>query len=174
MLNQKTINLIRRQYYEDKKAVERIATTIGCCVNTIYKYLKQSIFKANPVSEETVYGYFLSFKDLDYSEPRNRERLIDMFVRKVVFFDDKNPEIIYNGFDDNAEIKENVESETEFGFDAVGAPGGIRTPNLPVRSRMLYPVELRVLDSDRYDIIFRSSAAATAQLAVGPRLCLRV
>ena len=25
-----------------------------------------------------------------------------------------------------------------------GAPGGIRTPNLPVRSRMLYPVELRV------------------------------
>ena len=84
-----------------------------------------SIFKANPVSEETVYGYFLSFKDLDYSEPRNRERLIDMFVRKVIFVDGKDPEIIYNGFDDNAEIKENAEAETEFGFDALGGVGGI-------------------------------------------------
>ena len=91
--------------------------------------LVQSIFKANPIDEETVYKYFLSFKDLDYSEPRNRERLIEMFVRKVVLFDDKDePEIIYNGFDDNAEIKESVESETEFGFNALGGELGIRTP----------------------------------------------
>ena len=83
--------------------------------------LVQSIFKASPVNEETVYNYFLSFKDLDYSKPVNRERLIEMFVRKVVLFDNNNePMIYYNGFDDNAEIKENADSETEFGFDALG------------------------------------------------------
>ena len=91
--------------------------------------LVQSIFKANPIDEETVYKYFLSFGDLDYSEPRNRERLIEMFVRKVVLFDDKDePVIYYNGFDDNAEIKECVDSETEFGFNALGGGRGIRTP----------------------------------------------
>ena len=91
--------------------------------------LVQSIFKANPVDEETVYKFFLSFKDLDYTEPRNREKLIEMFVRKVVLFDDKDePIIYYNGFDDNADIKENADSEVEFGFGALGGRRGIRTP----------------------------------------------
>ena len=40
MINQKTINLIRRQYFQEKMAVELIAARRGYCVNTIYKYLK--------------------------------------------------------------------------------------------------------------------------------------
>ncbi len=63
---------------------------------------------------------FLSFRDLDYTQPRNREKLIEMFVRKVVLFDDKDePTIYYNGFESNQGIKENAETETEFGFDAL-------------------------------------------------------
>ncbi|GHV02149.1 recombinase RecD [Clostridia bacterium] len=95
--------------------LEKAKETINC------EILVQSIFKASPVSEETVYNYFMSFKGLDYTQPRNRERLIAMFVRKVVVFDGKDePTIYYNTSDDNADVKENADSETEFGFGALG------------------------------------------------------
>jgi len=92
--------------------------------------LLKYIFKPAPVTEETVYNYFLSFKDLDYTVQKNRERLIEMFVRKVVLYDDKKePDIYYNISGDNDKtIKENAETEREFGFDALGGEEEIRTP----------------------------------------------
>ena len=36
--------------------------------------------------------------------------------------------------------------KAKFGFGFSGATGGIRTPDLSVRSRMLYPAELRLHD----------------------------
>jgi hypothetical protein len=96
--------------------------------------LLQYIFKAKPITEKTVYSYFLSFKDLDYTVQKNRERLIELFVRKVVLFDNDKPDgdkmdIYYNISGDveskspsrgGVRTKENAESETEFGFGALG------------------------------------------------------
>jgi len=87
--------------------------------------LLKHIFQAKPIDEDAVYKYFLSFADLDYSIQKNRERLIEMFVRKVVLCDTKDePDISYNIFSDNGDIKENADSETEFGVDALGGTGG--------------------------------------------------
>ena len=95
--------------------------------------LLKSIFNASPIEEKTVYGYFLSFKDLDYSVYKNRERLVEMFIRKVVIFDDGSKKIYYNCSDDKSgDIKENTVSETEFGYGASGTPGENRTHICPL------------------------------------------
>ena len=48
-----------------------------------------------PLSEELVYEYLKSFKDLDYSLENAKQRLIDMFVNRVVLYDD-HCEIYFN------------------------------------------------------------------------------
>ena len=86
-------------------------------------------------------------KEKDYSVYKNRERLIEMFVRKIVLFDDKPKKIYYNISDDpTANIKENAESEVPFGFGVFGVPEAIRTLDLRLRRPLLYPAELREHD----------------------------
>ncbi len=88
--------------------------------------LLQKIFEARSMTSELVYDYFCTFKDLDYSIQKNRERLIEMFIRKVIISDDKTePTIYYNISNNNSDIKENAETETGFGFNAVAGESGI-------------------------------------------------
>ena len=42
-----------------------------------------------PLDENLVYAYLCSFKDLDYSLNNAKQRLIDMFVNRVVLFDNE-------------------------------------------------------------------------------------
>ena len=52
-----------------------------------------------PLDENLVYVYLYSFKDLDYSLDNAKQRLIDMFVNRVVLFD-KECFIYFNASDD--------------------------------------------------------------------------
>ena len=52
-----------------------------------------------PLDENLVYAYLCSFKDLDYSLNNAKQRLIDMFVIRVVLFDD-HCKIYFNISDD--------------------------------------------------------------------------
>ncbi|MDR3263888.1 MAG: recombinase family protein [Clostridiales bacterium] len=113
--------------------------------------LIKTIYQAKPVSKETIYNYFCTFKDLDYSIQKNRERLTEMFVRKVVLFDDGTTKIYYNISDENdKKQKESADSETEFGFGAHGGGEGNRTPvqtrgsdTFYILSRFFYCVQTR-------------------------------
>jgi hypothetical protein len=87
--------------------------------------LLQTIFAAKPLEFDTVYSFFKSFKDLDYSVPENRSRLIKLFIRKIILSDDKPPKIYYNASFDQNDIKETTESETKFGFGGSGSPSRI-------------------------------------------------
>ena len=71
-----------------------------------------------PLDENLVYAYLCSFKDLDYSLNNAKQRLIDMFVNRVVLFDD-HCEIYFNISDDKGtqlKLSEqpDFEQETEF------------------------------------------------------------
>ncbi len=57
------------------------------------KNLQEKIFIAGSKNkphfdEKTIYSYLQSFKDLDYSIESAKQRLVDMFINKVVLFDD--------------------------------------------------------------------------------------
>ena len=98
--------------------------------------LIQAVFKASPIEYKAVYDYFLTFKVLDYSVYKNRERLIEMFVRKIVLFDDGKKKIYYNCSDDKSgEINDKSELEIGFGFEAFGTTKGNRTPVSGVRGQ---------------------------------------
>ena len=71
-----------------------------------------------PLDENLVYAYLCSFKDLDYSLNNAKQRLIDMFVNRVVLFD--NECFIYFNISDDkgTQLKlseqPDFEQETEF------------------------------------------------------------
>lgn len=62
----------------------------------IAQTLTQSI---QPFNEEQIYAYLLSFKDIDQNNIKAKQRLIDMFINKVVLFDD-HVDIYFNASDD--------------------------------------------------------------------------
>ena len=71
-----------------------------------------------PLDENFVYIYLCSFKDLDYSLNNAKQRLIDMFVNRVLLFDD-HCDIYFNISDDKGtqlKLREqpDFELETEF------------------------------------------------------------
>ena len=59
------------------------------------KIASRQVLTIKPLSEELVYEYLKSFKDLDYSLENAKQRLIDMFVNRVVLYDD-HCEIYFN------------------------------------------------------------------------------
>ena len=89
--------------------------------------LLELIFEPKPVAAPTVYDYFKGFADLDYTKQENRQKLLDLFVRKVIAYDDKEPTIYYNISGDNTDypIKENESELRGFGFKNLGGEGGI-------------------------------------------------
>ena len=106
--------------------------------------LVQSIYKAKPIDDKKVYDYFLTFKGLDYSVRKNRERLIDLFVRKVVVYNDGRKKITFNCLDGgDGDIKENSAKMAEFDYIACGTPKGNRTPVSAVRGRRLDRLTMR-------------------------------
>ena len=59
------------------------------------KIASRQMLTIKPLSEELLYEYLKSFKDLDYSLENAKQRLIDMFVNRVVLYDD-HCEIYFN------------------------------------------------------------------------------
>lgn len=59
------------------------------------KIASRQMLTIKPLSVELVYEYLKSFKDLDYSLENAKQRLIDMFVNRVVLYDD-HCEIYFN------------------------------------------------------------------------------
>ena len=59
------------------------------------KIASRQMLTIKPLNEELVYEYLKSFKDLDYSLENAKQRFIDMFVNRVVLYDD-HCEIYFN------------------------------------------------------------------------------
>ena len=82
------------------------------------KIISREMLTIKPLDENLVYAYLCSFKDLDYSLNNAKQRLIDMFVNRVVLFDDECF-IYFNISDDKGtqlKLSEqpDFEQETEF------------------------------------------------------------
>ena len=71
-----------------------------------------------PLDENLVYAYLCSFKDLDYSLNNAKQRLIDMFVNRVVLFDNECFIYFIISDDKGTQLKlseqPDFEQETEF------------------------------------------------------------
>ena len=52
------------------------------------KIIEREMLTIKPLDENLVYSYLCSFKDLDYSLNNAKQRLIDMFVNRVVLNDE--------------------------------------------------------------------------------------
>ncbi len=93
------------------------------------EWLVQYIFAPKRYEVPTVLEYFQGFAKLDYSIEENRAKLLNMFVRKVIAYDDKEPTIYYNtsGDFENNPIKENEPELIGFGFKNSGGGDRIRT-----------------------------------------------
>ena len=63
------------------------------------KIAQTSAQSIQPFNEEQIYAYLLSFKDIDQNNEKAKQRLIDMFINKVVLFDD-HVDIYFNTSDD--------------------------------------------------------------------------
>lgn len=81
-------------------------------------------------------AFLKGFAELDYSKEENRTRLLEMFVHKIYLYDDFAL-IAYKGTNNPAvKLKlehKKTERELLFEFGSIGAPVGIRTPNLLIR-----------------------------------------
>ena len=83
------------------------------------KMAEQSLKKIQPVSADTIYNYFLSFKDVDINDTRACKTMINMFVNKVILYDNGEIFIVYNTSEDdtghfkleNYEDYENLEKD---------------------------------------------------------------
>ena len=63
------------------------------------KIAQTSAQSIQPFNEEQIYAYLLSFKDIDQNNTKAKQKLIDMFINKVVLFDD-HVDIYFNTSDD--------------------------------------------------------------------------
>lgn len=63
------------------------------------KIAQTSAKSIQPFNEEQIYTYLLSFKDIDQNNTKAKQKLIDMFINKIVLFDD-HVEIYFNASDD--------------------------------------------------------------------------
>ena len=125
-----TVNLVFKSFfilYELSILITELKESIGIkfegMEHTKAKELKEKIINREmltikPLDENLVYAYLCSFKDLDYSLNNAKQRLIDMFVNRVVLFDD-HCDIYFNISDDKGtqlKLSEqpDFEQETEF------------------------------------------------------------
>ena len=82
------------------------------------KIINREMLTIKPLDENLVYAYLCSFKDLDYSLDNAKQRIIDLFVNRVVLFN-KECFIYFNASDDKGtqlKLSEqpDFEQETEF------------------------------------------------------------
>ena len=63
------------------------------------KIAQTSTQSIQPFNEEQIYAYLLSFKDIDQTNEKAKQTLIEMFIKKVVLFDDR-VDIYLNSSDD--------------------------------------------------------------------------
>lgn len=76
------------------------------------KIISREMLTIKPLDENLVYAYLCSFKDLDYSLNNAKQRLIDMFVNRVVLFDDEC--FIYLNISDNKGTQLKLSEQPDF------------------------------------------------------------
>lgn len=83
------------------------------------KIASRELLTIKYLNENVVYDYLCSFKDLDYSLNNAKQRLVDMFVNRVVLFDD-HCDIYFNTNDDKStwlKLNEQPDPEKEIEFE---------------------------------------------------------
>ncbi len=83
------------------------------------KIASRELLTIKYLNENVVYDYLCSFKDLDYSLNNAKQRLVDMFVNRVVLFDD-HCDIYFNTNDDKStwlKLSEQSDPEKEIEFE---------------------------------------------------------
>ena len=76
------------------------------------KIISREMLTIKPLDENLVYAYLCSFKDLDYSLNNAKQRLIDMFVNRVVLFD--NECFIYFNISDDKGTQLKLSEQPDF------------------------------------------------------------
>ncbi|MDD3232220.1 MAG: recombinase family protein [Clostridia bacterium] len=64
------------------------------------KIANRSLLTLKPFDETQVFEYLNSFKNVDTTKEKERQRLVDLFVNRVVSYDNKPTEIYFNVSDD--------------------------------------------------------------------------
>lgn len=119
--------------------------------NLEIKIAQQKAKSISPLDADKVYKWFLSFQNVDTSDKLACKRMIDMFVNKIVLYDDYF-DIYFNSSDDESKnIKlENVEDYTEIEKEQSGSDCSHLVPKAgvePARSCLrwiLSPVRLPI------------------------------
>ena len=120
----------RRKYAENERAINNILAAMeqgiitGSTKDRLFQLEKrkeelahniavQNSIQRVPMTVEEITEYLYSFKDLDYTNERNKQRLIHLFIRKIILYNDKC--LVYFNFTDRAEalltLDESLESE---------------------------------------------------------------
>lgn len=83
------------------------------------KIASRELLTIKYLNENVVYDYLCSFKDLDYSLNNAKQRLVDIFVNRVVLYDDLC-DIYFNTNDDKStwlKLSEQPDPEKEIEFE---------------------------------------------------------
>ena len=80
------------------------------------KIIERAMLTIKPLDENVVYAYLYSFKDLDYSLNNAKQRLIDMFVNRVVLFDDHCN--IYFNISDDKETRLKLSEQPDYELES--------------------------------------------------------
>ena len=73
-----------------------------------------------PLDKNVIYSFLCSFKDIDLNDKLACQRLVDMFLNRVVLFDD-HCDIYFNTNDDKSKqlkLKEQPDLESEILFES--------------------------------------------------------
>ena len=78
------------------------------------KIAEHQVKRIKPLDENIVYKWLMSFADVDITDTLASKRMIDLFVNKVILYDDYF-DIVFNASEDNAQnIKlENIKDYTK-------------------------------------------------------------
>jgi len=120
----------RRKHAENERAINNILAAMeqgiitGSTQNRLLQLEKrkeelehniavQNAIQREPLTIEEITEYLYSFKGLDYTNEKNKKRLIHLFIRKVILYNDKCR--VYFNFTDRAEallsLDESLENE---------------------------------------------------------------
>ncbi len=101
------------------------------------KIANRQMLTIKPLDEDVVFAFLNSFKDLNYSLDNAKQRLIDLFVNRVVLFDD-HCEIYFNVSNDKGtqlKLSEQPDLDKEILFENKKQPEGSDCYPLAGRTR---------------------------------------
>lgn len=98
--NLKTCLLLLKMEYLTKQQTQECKSWKLLKKNLNKKIANRSLLTLKPLDETQVFEYLNSFKNVDLAKEKERQRLVDLFVNRVVSYDNKPTEIYFNVSDD--------------------------------------------------------------------------